>query len=52
MQFNWFRDREFQQQFKIFWESGLKNLADYFTKHWPTLHHRQNRPQYFHDKEY
>ena len=28
-----------QQQFKIQWEPGSTNLADYFTKHHPTWHH-------------
>ena len=50
MQFHWLRDREFQKHFKLFWESGLTNKADYFTKHWPILHHRQIRPTYYIDR--
>ena len=29
----WLRDCSAQQQFKIRWDKGIYNLADYFTKH-------------------
>ncbi len=35
MHFNWLRDQEAQSQFKIYWQPGRTNLADYFTKHHP-----------------
>eukprot|EP00957_Ditylum_brightwellii_P183977 14013909-Ditylum_brightwellii.AAC.1 len=30
-----------QGQFKIYWELGRNNKADYFTKHHPPAHHRK-----------
>jgi hypothetical protein len=40
MQFHWLQDRECQQQFRIYWQPGKLNYADYWTKHHPTVHHR------------
>ncbi len=39
MQFHWLQDRECQQQFRIYWQPGKPNYADYWTKHHPTAHH-------------
>ncbi len=39
MRYHWLRDREAQEQLRIHWKPGKKNLADYFTKHHPPLHH-------------
>ena len=50
MRYYWLRDREKQQQFNIYWQRGLDNHADYFTKHHATAHHRQTRAQYVRDK--
>ena len=50
MQFHWLRDREEQAQFYYFWKPGTENDGDYYTKHWPTIYHRQTRPKYIHDK--
>ena len=38
MRFHWLRDRECQQQFRIYWRPGKSNYADYWTKHlvWPS----------------
>ena len=49
MRYHWLRDRQAQQQFKIYWEKGANNDADYFTKHHPTNHHRAQRPKYVRD---
>jgi hypothetical protein len=38
MCFHWLRDQEAQGQFKIYWQPGQINLADYFTKHHPPAH--------------
>ena len=46
MRFYWIRDRIHQNQFRIFWEKGSSNLADYFTKHFPPSHHRKMRSTY------
>ena len=43
MRFFWLRDRENQMQFKLYWAKVINNLADYFTKHHPTEHHRNMR---------
>ena len=49
MRYYWLRDRETQQQFNIYWQRGLDNHADYFTKHHATNHHKQTRPKYVRD---
>merc|ERR1712224_63486 len=38
MRYYWLKDRVEQGQFKIFWEPGDENWADYFTKHHPPSH--------------
>ena len=43
MQLHWLQDKENQRFFKVFWDKGKNNGADYFTKHHPTVHHRQIR---------
>ena len=50
MRYHWLRDRLTQQQFNIFWEKGVTNDADYFTKHHATSHHRAQRVKYVRDK--
>ena len=44
MRFYWVRGRIQQSYFRVFWEGGKKNLADYFTKHHPIWHHRTKQP--------
>ena len=44
MRFYWVRDRVKQGHFTINWKPGSMNLADYYTKHHPTSHHRRIRP--------
>ena len=53
MHLHFLRDREKQNFFKVFWEKGAANGADYFTKHHPTVHHRNIRQskQYVRDVE-
>ena len=46
MRFHWLRDRECQQQFRIYWRPGKLNYADYWTKHHPTKHHQQMRNEF------
>jgi hypothetical protein len=48
MRFYWIQDRVKQRQFDIHWRPGTTNLADYFTKHHSTSHHRRMRPTYLH----
>ncbi len=47
MQFHWLHDREAQGQFKIYWQQGGTNLADYFTKHHLLAHHINVRAEFF-----
>ncbi len=46
MRFHWLCDRESQGQFKIYWRPGKTNLADYFTKLHPPLHHVNIRAEF------
>jgi hypothetical protein len=46
MRFHWLRDREAQGQFKIYWQPGGTNLADYFMKHHPPAHHVNARAEF------
>ena len=46
MRFHWLRDRECQQQFRIYWRPGKLNYADYWTKHHPTKHHQNIRKEF------
>ena len=48
MWFYWDQDRVKQGQFRIHWQKGELNLADYFTKHHPPAHHIKMQPTYFH----
>ena len=40
MWFHWLRDRETLKQFCFYWRSGNLNLANHFTKHYPTKTHQ------------
>lgn len=46
MRFHWLRDREAQEQFRIYWRPGKLNYADYWTKHHPTKHHQNVRGEF------
>jgi hypothetical protein len=48
MRFYWVQDRVEQGQFRIHWQSGADNHADYFTKHHPASHHQRVRSIYLH----
>jgi hypothetical protein len=51
MHFYWVQDRVRQGQFLVYWRKGGKDdLGDYFTKHYPTTHHRLTRATYLHAK--
>ena len=49
MNLHWLRNREHRKQFRIEWQKGSGNTADYHTKHHPTTHHRQMRSKYIRD---
>jgi hypothetical protein len=44
MRFHWLRCCNAQDQFHYYWRSSIQNLADYFTKHHPTSHHKSVHP--------
>jgi hypothetical protein len=44
MHFHWLKFRNAKGQFCYYWRPGTQNLADYFTKHHPTSHHKSVRP--------
>ena len=46
MRFHWLRDRECQEQFRIYWRPGKLNYADYWTKHHPAKHHQNIRKEF------
>ena len=48
MRFHWMIDRIQQGQFWVYWDKGINNWADYFTKHHPPSHHKLMRPKYLH----
>ena len=51
MCFFWVRDRVDQNHFRINWERGSVNRADYFTKHHAPAHHKRMRPLYVTDSQ-
>jgi hypothetical protein len=42
--FHWLRCRNAQSRFCYYWRPSTQNLADFFTKHHPTSHHKSIRP--------
>ena len=40
MRYYWLQDRVSHEQFIIYWEEGLTNYADYFTKHFSPAYHQ------------
>ena len=46
MRFYWIQDRVLQDQFRVYWNRGTGNLADYFTKHHPATTHQNMRKVY------
>ena len=42
----WLKNRLVQKHFKIFWNSGTQNWADYFTKHFVPKYHQIFRQRY------
>ena len=46
MRYHWIRDQVQQGKFKVTWEKGSANLADYFTKAHPVSHYTDMRRTY------
>ena len=51
MRFFWLRDQETQEHFRFFWRAEKLNLADYWTEHHQTMHHRNVRNKYLTQKK-
>jgi hypothetical protein len=49
LRYNWTKDRIKQKHLDVLWAPGVTNLADYFTKAFPTQHHREIRTKYVSD---
>ena len=52
MCYYWLRDCMMQKQFIIYWGQGLKNEADYFTKHHATADHVSKHSRYVQDLQH
>jgi hypothetical protein len=48
MHFFWVGDKVAQAMYKLIWQPGSENLADYQSKHHMGLHHVAIRPYYLH----
>ena len=48
MRYWWLKEKTAQSEFDIFWDKGVNNWADYFTKHFAPSVHLLRRPQYVH----
>ena len=46
MRYNWLRDRQAQEQFRIYWDKGIYSEADFTTKHYGPGHHLNQRQRY------
>ena len=52
MRYHWLRENQTKDVFRVFWDKGSNNHADYFTKHHPVKHHLEVRRtlQYVRDR--
>jgi hypothetical protein len=50
MRYYWIQDQVKLKQYNIYWNKGQTNLADYFTKQHPTIHHQEIRSVYLFDE--
>ena len=48
MRYWWLKEKLVQSEFDIFWDKGVNNWADYFTKHFAPSVHQLLRPRYVH----
>ena len=40
MRYNWILDRQNRKHFHVLWKPVKENLADFYTKHHSTVHHK------------
>ena len=48
MKWNWLTDKEVLEKLIVYWDRGKNDGTDYFTKHYPPIHHRQTQLCYIH----
>ena len=46
IKYHWMRERGTQKQIRYYWDKGINNEADYFSRHHPPKHHIDMRPKY------
>ena len=46
MKYHWMRERGTRKHIRYYWDKGINNEADYFSKHHPPKHHIDMRPKY------
>ena len=46
VRYHWLIEQQRNKKFKIYWDKGANNLADYHTKHHPPIHHQKVRKNY------
>ncbi len=46
MRYHWLRERQLKDQLRIYWDKGINNDANYFTKHHPPKHHQMMWSKY------
>ena len=46
MRYHWIEDRIKQKEINLHWKPGIKNWADYFTKHFAPAYHKIMRKHY------
>jgi hypothetical protein len=49
MRYFWTCEKDAQKVYSFEWHPGMKNLADYQSKHHPGAHHTAVRPYYLHE---
>ena len=48
MRYWWLKEKFAKKHFQFFWQKGINNWADYFTKHFSPKKHQALRPRYIH----
>ena len=48
MKWHWLRDKEALEQLRVYWDKGMNNEPNYFTKHHPPIKNNQMRHRYIH----
>ena len=46
VRYHWLSEQQSLKTFFVYWQEGLKNLADYHTKHHPPSYHKKVREKY------